>query len=81
LERLVSLETFTSNFQERREKDIDQGVEGKGLDEAFQSHEEEQKITHVSTKDNGDMVKEREPEDIKHDDKLLMCAPPSDEVI
>jgi hypothetical protein len=27
------------------------------------------------------MVEEREPEDIKHDDEVLMCAPPSDEAI
>jgi hypothetical protein len=81
LERLVSLETFTDNFQERMEKDIDKEVEEKGLDKGFQSHEEEKKITHASTKDNGDMVEEREPEDIKHDDKLLMCIPPFDEVI
>jgi hypothetical protein len=27
------------------------------------------------------MVEEREPEDIKHDDEVLMYAPPSDEAI
>jgi hypothetical protein len=42
LVRLVSPKTFTYNFQEIREKDIDQqGVEDKGLNEDFQSHEEE----------------------------------------
>jgi hypothetical protein len=27
------------------------------------------------------LVKEQEPEDIKHDDEVLICAPPSDEAI
>jgi hypothetical protein len=27
------------------------------------------------------MVEVREPEDIKHDDEVLMCAPPSNEAI
>ena len=27
------------------------------------------------------MVKEREPGDIKHDDEVSICAPPSDEAI
>jgi hypothetical protein len=27
------------------------------------------------------LVEEPEPEDIKHDDEVLMCAPPSDEAI
>jgi hypothetical protein len=59
LERLVSLKTFTDNFQEIMEKDIDQqGVEEKGLNEGFQSHEEEQAITHASTEDNEDIVEE-----------------------
>ena len=31
--------------------------------------------------DNEYLVEEREPEDIKHDDEVLMCAPPSDEAI
>jgi hypothetical protein len=82
LERLVSLKTFADNFQERMENDIDKkGVEEKGLNEGFQSHEEEQEITHASTEDNEDMVEEREPEDIKYDDKLFMCVPPSNESI
>jgi hypothetical protein len=77
LERLVSLEIF-----ERREQVINQQeVEKKDPNEGFQSHEEEKKINHSSTKDNEDMVEEREPEDIKHDDEVLMCAPPSDESI
>jgi hypothetical protein len=82
LERLFSLETFTSNFQERRKQVINrQEVEEKDPNEVFQFHEEEQEITHSSAKDNEDVVEERELEDIKHDDKVLMCAPPSDEAI
>jgi hypothetical protein len=82
LERLVSLETFTSKFQERREQVINrQEVEEKDLNEDFQSHEEEKEINHASTKDNEDMVEERQPEDIKHNDEVLMCAPPSDQAI
>jgi hypothetical protein len=27
------------------------------------------------------LVEEREPEDIKNDDEVLMCSPPSDEAI
>jgi hypothetical protein len=45
------------------------------------SHGEEQEFTHASSKDNEDLVEEREPEDIKHDDEVLMSAPPSDEAI
>jgi hypothetical protein len=42
LERLVSLDTFVSKFQERREQDIDQQeVEEKDLDVVYQSHGEE----------------------------------------
>jgi hypothetical protein len=82
LERLISLKTFVDYFQERREKDIDQqGLEEKSFNEGVQSHEEEKEITHASIEDNEDMVKEREPEDIKHDDKVLMCAPPFNEAI
>jgi hypothetical protein len=82
LERLVSLETFTDNFQEEGEQIINQQeVEEKDPNEVFQSHEEEQGITHSSSKDNEDVVEELEPEDIKHDDEVLMCAPPSDEAI
>jgi hypothetical protein len=59
LERLVSLKTFTNNFQERREKDIDQqGVDEKGFNDGFQSHEEEKEITHAYIDDNEDMVEE-----------------------
>jgi hypothetical protein len=82
LERLVSLEDFVSKFQERREQVIDQQeVEEKDPNEGFQSHEEEKEFTRASTEDNEDDIKEREPEDIKHDDEVLMCAPPSDEAI
>jgi hypothetical protein len=82
LERLVSLEIFVSKFQERREQVIDQQeVEERDPNEGFQSHEEEKEFTHASTEDNEDLVEEREPEDIKHDDEVLMCAPPSDEAI
>ena len=77
LDRLVSLEIF-----ERREQVINrQEVEKKDPKGVFQSHEEEQEITHSFVEDNEDMVEEREPEDIKHDDEVLMCAPPSDESI
>jgi hypothetical protein len=62
LKRLVSLETFTSNFQERREQVINrQEVEEKDPNEVFQSHEEEQEITHSSNKDNEDVVEEKGP--------------------
>jgi hypothetical protein len=82
MERLVSLEIFVSKFQERREQVIDQQeVEEKDPNEGFQSHEEEQEFTHAPTEDNEDLVEEREPEDIKHDDEVLMCAHPSDEAI
>jgi hypothetical protein len=82
LERLFSLETFTGNFQERRKQVINrQEVEEKDPNEVFQFHEEEQEITHSSAKDNEDVVEELELEDIKHDDEVLMCAPPSDEAI
>jgi hypothetical protein len=82
LERLVSLETFTDKFQEEGEQIIDQQeVEEKDPNEVFQSHEEEQGITHPSSKKDEYVVEEREPEDIKHDDEALMCSPPSDESI
>jgi hypothetical protein len=38
-------------------------------------------LIHASTEDNEDLVKEREPKDIKHDNEVLMCAPPFDEAI
>jgi hypothetical protein len=82
LERLVSLETFTVDFQEEGEQIINQQrAKGKDLDEVFQSHKEEQRITHSFAKNNEDVVEELEPEDIKHDDEVLMCPPPSDEAI
>jgi hypothetical protein len=59
LERLVSLETFTGNFQEKGEEVINrQEVQEKDHNEAFQSHEEEKEITHSSTEDNRDVVEE-----------------------
>jgi hypothetical protein len=77
LERLLSLDIF-----ERREQVINQQeVEESDPNEVFQSHEEGQEFTHASTEDNEDMVKEREPRDIKHDDEVSICAPPSDEAI
>jgi hypothetical protein len=82
LERLVSHETLTTDFQEEREPIIDQQeAKGKDLDEVFQSHKEEQRITRSSAKNNEDMVEELEPEDIKHDDEVFMCPHPSDEAI
>ena len=62
----------STNQQEAKEKD---------LDEVFQSHKEEQRITHSSAENNEDVVEELEPEDIKHDDEVLMYSPPSDESI
>jgi hypothetical protein len=82
LERLVSLEIFVNKFQKRREQVIDQQeVEERDPNEGFKSHKEEQEFTHASTKDSEDVVEEQKPEDIKHDDEVLMCAPPSDEAI
>jgi hypothetical protein len=72
LERLVTLETFTANFQEEGEQIIDQqNAKGKDLDEVFQSHREEQRTVE-------DIVEELEPE---QDDEVSICAPPSDEDI
>jgi hypothetical protein len=82
LERLVFLEIFVNKFQERREQVINQKkVEEKDPNKGFQSHEEEQEFTHAPTKDNEDLVEEQEPKDIKHDDEVLMSAPPSNEAI
>jgi hypothetical protein len=76
------LETSVEAFLKGVEQDIDQQeVEERDLDEGFQSHGEEQEFTHASSKDNEDLVEEREHKDIKHDDEVLMCAPPSDEAI
>jgi hypothetical protein len=72
LEKLLSLDIFEGREQEVEESDPN---------ECFQSHEEGQEFNHTSTEDNEDMVEEREPEDIKHDDEVLMCGPPSDEAI
>jgi hypothetical protein len=82
LERLVSHETFTIYFQGEGEQIINQQeAKGKDLDEVFQSHKEEKRITHSSAKNNEDVVEELEPEDIKHDDEVFMSPPPSDEAI
>jgi hypothetical protein len=81
-ERLASLEIFVSKFQERWGTIHDQQkVEERDPNEGYQSHKEEKEFTHASTEDNEDLVEEREPEDIKHDDEVLMCAPTSDEAI
>jgi hypothetical protein len=73
LERLISLDIF-----EGREQVINQQlkVEKSDPNEGFQSHEKGKEFTHAST-----MVEEREPEDIKHNDEVLMCDPPSNEAI
>jgi hypothetical protein len=82
LERIASLETFVKEFPKRWEQVINQQeVEERDLDEGYQSHEEEKEFIHDSTEDNEDLVEEREPENIKHDDEVLMCAPPSDKAI
>jgi hypothetical protein len=82
LERLASLEIFISKLQEIWEQVIDQQkVEERDPNEGYQSHEEEQESTHASIKDNEDLVEQREPEDIKFNDEVLMCAPPSNEAI
>jgi hypothetical protein len=76
LERIDSLEIFVREFQERWDPIINQQeVEERVPDEGYQSHEEEKEFTHDSTKDNEDLVEEREPEDVKHEDEMLMCAP------
>ena len=77
LERLVYLDIF-----ERREQFINQQeVEESNPNEGFQCHEEGKEFTHASAEDNKDIVKEKEPEDIKHDDEVSMCSPPYDEAI
>jgi hypothetical protein len=82
LERLVFVEIFVSKFQEIREQVIEQQeVEERDPNEGFQSHEEEQEFTHASTEDNEYLVEEKEPNDIKHDDEVLKCDPPSNEAI
>jgi hypothetical protein len=66
-------------ISKRREQTINQQeAKGKDLDEVFQSHKEEQRITHFSAKNNEDVVEELEPE---HDDEVSICAPPCDESI
>jgi hypothetical protein len=80
--RVPSLETSIEETLKDLEQDISQQeVEEGGLDEGYQSHGEEQESTHASSKDNEDLVEEREPEGIKHNDEVLMCAPPSDQAI
>jgi hypothetical protein len=82
-----SLKKSTEETPEDLEQDISQQeVERKDIDDIFESHKEEQMITHSSSKNNEDVFeeiepKEIEPEDIKHDDELFMCPPPSNETI
>jgi uncharacterized protein YktB (UPF0637 family) len=77
IERLLSLDIFG-----RREQVINQQeVEGSLPSEVLRSHEEGKEFTHASVEDNEDMVKEREPKDMKQDDELSICAPPLDEAI
>jgi hypothetical protein len=77
LERLLSLDIFG-----RREQVINQQkVEETLPSEFIRSHEERKEFTHAFSKENEYMGKEREPEDIKHDDEVSICSPPSDEVI
>jgi hypothetical protein len=71
LERLVSLETFTVDFQEEGEQVIDQqNAKGKDLDEVFQPYREEQRIVE-------DIVEELEPE---QDDEVSTCPPPDEAI-
>jgi len=72
LERLVSLRTFTLDFQEEGEQVIDQqNTKGKYLDEVFQTHREQQRIVES-------IVEEMKP---KQHDELSTCPPLSDESI
>jgi hypothetical protein len=72
LERLVSLGTFTANFQEEGEQVIDQrNAKGKDLDEVFQPHREEQRIAENTVE---------EPE-TEQDDEVSTCPPLSDKAI
>jgi hypothetical protein len=67
LERLVSLETFTVDFQEEGEQVFDQrNAKGKALDEVFQ----EQGIVENT-------VEELEP---KQDDEVSTCPPPDEAI-
>jgi hypothetical protein len=62
VESLVSLETFTIDFQEEGEQHFDQqNYKGKDLDEVFQPHKEDKRIIE-------DTVEELEPE---QDDEVL----------
>jgi hypothetical protein len=80
LKRIAFLETFVEEFLKRLEQGIDQQeVEERYLDEGYQSHGEEQEFTHASSRDSEDLVEEQEREDVKLDDGVLKCAPPSDE--
>jgi hypothetical protein len=79
--RVSSCETPIEETLHSLEQDIDQQeVKERGHNECYQSYEEEQEFTRASTRDNEDLVEEREPKDIKHDE-LLTCAPPSNEAI
>jgi hypothetical protein len=72
LERLISLDIFEGKEQVINQQEVEKSDPNEG----FQSHEEGQEFSHAST-----MVEERELEDIKHDDEVLMCVPPSNEAI
>jgi hypothetical protein len=73
LKRIPFLENSVEELSKRLEQGIDQQeVEERDLDKVYHSHEEEQDFTHASSKDNEDLVKERDPKEIKHDDEVLM---------
>jgi hypothetical protein len=77
-----SLETSIEETPEDLEQDISQQeVEERGPNEVSQSHEEEHGISHSSSKEDEDVVEEKEPENVQHDDEVLMCPHPSDEAI
>jgi len=81
-ERIASLEIFVREFQERWDPIISQQeAEDRAPDEGYQSQKDEQEFTHKSTKDDNDLVEEKELEDVNHEDEVLMSAPPSNEAI
>jgi hypothetical protein len=72
MEGLVSLETFTVDFQKEGEQTIDQKKDkGNNNDEVFQSHNEKQRTIE-------DTIDELEPEET---DEVSMCTTPFDEAI
>jgi hypothetical protein len=50
-------------------------------EEGYQPLREEQELSHDSTEDNKDLIEEREPEEVSHEDEVMVFAPPFDEVI